>query len=101
MLVRSFTRRLGFKTTSNYPSYRILADNNGAHLHLNRVAEDWIVPGGNPFGVYLYTQKVDALAAELGDLLLQKPEHKPWGMYRSETLHLRKLGASPLGVFRA
>ena len=77
----AFYAKLGFKRDSNYPSYRILSDNNGAHLHLNKVAEDWLVSGGNPFGVYLYTQKIDALAASLGDLLLQKPEHKPWGMY--------------------
>ena len=53
----AFYAKLGFKRDSNYPSYRILSDNNGAHLHLNKVAEDWLVSGGNPFGVYLYTQK--------------------------------------------
>ncbi len=77
----AFYAKLGFKRNSNYPSYRILSDGNGAHLHLNKVAEDWIIPGGNPFGVYLYTQKIDTLAASLGDLLLQQPEHKPSGMY--------------------
>lgn len=77
----AFYAKLGFKRNSNYPSYRILSDGNGAHLHLNKVAQDWLVPGGNPFGIYLYTQKIDALAASLGSLLLQKPEHKPWGMY--------------------
>jgi len=77
----AFYAKLGFKRDSNYPSYRILSDGNGAHLHLNKVAEDWLVHGGNPFGIYLYTQQIDVLAASLRDLLLQKPEHKPWGMY--------------------
>lgn len=77
----AFYAKLGFKRNSSYPSYRILSDGNGAHLHLNKVTEDWVAPGGNPFGVYLYTPKIDALAASLGKRLLHKPEHKPWGMY--------------------
>ena len=81
MLVRPFTRNSvsrGIQTTLLTAFFRTAR----AHIiHLNKVAEDWLVSGGNPFGVYLYTQKIDALAASLGDLLLQKPEHKPWGMY--------------------
>ncbi|HWR16958.1 MAG TPA: VOC family protein [Terriglobales bacterium] len=77
----AFYGKLGFRRASNYPSYRILADGNGGHLHLTQAPEGWLVSGRNPFGLYLYTKNIDALAASLDGLLLHKPEHKPWGMY--------------------
>jgi hypothetical protein len=45
--------------------------------------EGWLVPGRNPFGLYLYLEDVDALAAEFRAEILGKtaPEDKPWGMY--------------------
>ena len=45
--------------------------------------EGWLVPGRNPFGLYLYTEHVDALAAEFRDEIIGEhaPEDKPWGMY--------------------
>jgi hypothetical protein len=78
---QSFYGKLGFAAKSVYPNYRILSDAQGADLHLNAVDDGWTVPGGNPFGVYLYTKDIDQLAASLGDLVVQQPEHKPWGMY--------------------
>ena len=40
------------------------------------------MPGRNPFGLYLYLEDVDALAAEFEDEILKSgPEDKPWGMY--------------------
>jgi len=77
----AFYKRLGFELKNQYPDYRLLADGKGAELHLTKAAEDWLVPGRNPFGLYLYTDRVDELAAEMGSAVLQPPEKKPWGMY--------------------
>jgi hypothetical protein len=41
----------------------------------------WLVRLHNPFGIYIYSEDVDELAASLGDLLLGTPEEKSWGMY--------------------
>ncbi|HEY4176100.1 MAG TPA: hypothetical protein VGM90_04690 [Kofleriaceae bacterium] len=79
--------RLGFHRPAdqNYEGYRMLSDGDGCELHLTNVAEaGWLVPGKNPNGVYLYTPRVDALAATMRDEIIEKakaPEHKPWGMY--------------------
>ena len=53
------------------------------HLHLTDAVEGWLVPGRNPFGLYLYTDDVDALAARFKGETLERhgPEQKPWGMY--------------------
>lgn len=77
----AFYARLGFGRQNDDPGYRILSDGNGGHLHLTAAVDGWLVPGRNPFGLYLYTDRVDELAALLSDLLLHKPERKPWGMY--------------------
>ena len=41
------------------------------------------MPGRNPFGLYLYIEDVDALAAECRNEIIgmTAPEDKPWGMY--------------------
>jgi hypothetical protein len=86
----AFYSRLGFaRTGSERPAdgepdtYRILADGRGAALHLTDAVKGWLVPGQNPFGLYLYSEDVDALAAEFAGETLERggPEHKPWGMY--------------------
>jgi hypothetical protein len=90
----TFYNRLGFRRPeSEKPAkgegegeddnYRILSDGQGGHLHLTDAVEGWLVPGRNPFGLYLYTDEVDALAAKFKGETLEKhgPEHKPWGMY--------------------
>ena len=84
-----FYNRLGFTRTDpnqrwEDDNYRILSDGKGGHLHLTRSVEDWLVPGRNPFGLYLYIEDVDALAARFPDEILgnrKTPEDKPWGMY--------------------
>jgi catechol 2,3-dioxygenase-like lactoylglutathione lyase family enzyme len=85
-----FYSRLGFTRVvreqvapGEADAYRILANGNGGFLHLTAAAEGWLVPGKNPFGLYLYTEDVDALAAAFGATVLEKngPEDKPWGMY--------------------
>jgi catechol 2,3-dioxygenase-like lactoylglutathione lyase family enzyme len=77
----AFYRRLGFSIKAKYESYRILAHQNGAELHLTSTVEGWVVPERNPFGVYLYTDNVDELAASLRDHIIGPVEDKPWGMY--------------------
>ena len=86
----AFYNRLGFsRPAEDRPAdpaddtYRILSDGKGGHLHLGPAVEDWLAPGRNPFGLYLYTEQVDELAAEFRDEILENhgPEHKPWGMY--------------------
>lgn len=43
----------------------------------SNAVEGWLIPGRNPFGLYLYTERVD----ELAKLFNATPENKPWGMY--------------------
>ncbi|WP_448663456.1 VOC family protein [Sphingomonas sp. CJ20] len=79
----AFYRRLGFAVASDYGHYRILADGRGWHLHLTH-APGWPPHiEGNPFGLYLYVEDVDAVAARVADLILApgKPEAKHWGTY--------------------
>jgi catechol 2,3-dioxygenase-like lactoylglutathione lyase family enzyme len=77
----AFYAKLGFRRRAIYDDYRILSDGKGADLHLTRAGKGWLIPGRNPFGLYLHAENVDDLAASLGDRVLHKPENKPWGMY--------------------
>jgi catechol 2,3-dioxygenase-like lactoylglutathione lyase family enzyme len=79
----AFYARLGFgRDGDDAPAdYRILADGRGGALHLTRAVEDWLVPGRNPFGLYLYVEDVDGLAAALDGALIHPPKDQPWGMY--------------------
>ena len=77
---------LGFYRShpDDYGDYRMLSDDLGAQVHLQRAVEGWLVAGRNPFGIYLYTSRVDVLARLLQTLILEPakvPEDKPWGMY--------------------
>jgi len=85
-----FYNRLGFerpdseRPPSGEPdTYRRLSNGKGGYLHLTDAVEGWLVPDRNPFGLYLYLEDVDSLAAEFHDEILGKsaPEDKPWGMY--------------------
>jgi len=84
----AFYNRLGFfqgeASRNEHDGYRMLSDGKGGHLHLNDAVEGWVVPGRNPFGLYLYTEDVDALAETMRDKIIEKEKratHKPWGMY--------------------
>lgn len=63
----AFYALLGFSKCGDYGDYRILRDDNGASLHLNKAPEGWLIPGRNPCGLYLYTENVAGLAARMGD----------------------------------
>ena len=78
-----FYNRLGFarpesqRPTRGEPdTYRMLSNGKGGFLHLTDAMEGWLVPGRNPFGLYLYLEDVDAAAQ-----FQKSPEDKPWGMY--------------------
>jgi hypothetical protein len=59
------------------------ASNRGKTNTAFTCMKGWLVPGRNPFGLYLYLEDVDGLAAVLQDKLSGRrgPEDKPWGMY--------------------
>jgi hypothetical protein len=50
---------------------------------LTPAVEGWLTPGRNPFGLYLYREDVDGLAAVFKGEILEKhgPSEKRWGMY--------------------
>jgi hypothetical protein len=83
-----FYNRLGFtRPDGDRPApgerdtYRMLSNGKGGHLHLTDAVEGWLLPGKNPFGVYLYLEDVDTLAHEFTGEMLGKhgPEDKPLG----------------------
>ena len=76
-----FYGRIGFRRSGGDDGYRILSDGKGGDLHLTAAVEGWLIPGRNPFGLYLYAENVDEIARDLGSLVLYPPEEKPWGMY--------------------
>jgi catechol 2,3-dioxygenase-like lactoylglutathione lyase family enzyme len=79
-----FTRPAGEKAAVGEPdTYRMLSNGKGGHLHLTDAVNGWLVPGRNPFGLYLYYEEVDELAREFKDEMIEMhgPEDKPWGMY--------------------
>jgi len=76
---KAFYIKLGFTVYHESAEYIIFGHANGAALHLTQAAEGWLVPGRNPFGMYLYVENVDELASVVG----VKGEDKPWGMYEA------------------
>jgi catechol 2,3-dioxygenase-like lactoylglutathione lyase family enzyme len=85
----AFYQRLGFsrpeadRPASGEDGYRMLSDGRGGFLHLTLAVEGWLIRGHNPFGLYLYTEEVDRLAAVFRGQTIERngPEDKPWGMY--------------------
>ena len=81
----AFYEKLGLSVVGDHGSYRLLEDGRGWQLHLtNESPEGWLMPGQNPFGLYLYTERVAELAEIVRDAILERekaPTHKPWGMY--------------------
>lgn len=86
----AFYNRLGLRRSPEvvandpHPDYRILQDAQGAQVHLTETVPGWVTPERNPFGVYVYTEEIDALAAAFSPDIIEhgkRAEHKPWGMY--------------------
>ena len=80
-----FFARLEFvhRGESRWDGYLLLTDSAGAELHLTRAVEGWVVPGKNPFGLYLFCEDVDGMAARFAGEVIERegPSLKPWGMY--------------------
>ncbi len=76
--------RLGFgiEDGHDFGDYRILGDGCGGWVHLTTPPPGWLVPGHNPFGVYIFTARVEELAVLLREEILEAAktaEDKPWG----------------------
>ena len=74
-----FCNRLGFarpdggrSAAGEADTFRMLSNGKGGYLHLTDAVEGWLVPGRNPFGLYLYIEDVDTLAAEFRDEIVGK-----------------------------
>ena len=80
----AFWERLGFTRTGGEDSYRIMTG-WGCEVHLTQAgADEWSVPAHNPFGVFIRTPDVDALAARVDDLIIRPGgilRHREWGIY--------------------
>lgn len=78
-LAQAFFERLGFEVDD----YRVMSDGFGASIHLTVAECGWLIPGRNPFGLYLYRKNVDALAEAFAGEIVEAdgPSVKPWGMY--------------------
>lgn len=81
----AFYARLGFARAegSDDPGYRILSDGQGGHIHLSSTVAGWVVPSRNAFGVYVYAEDVDRLAAAFSSEIIAgtSATDTPWGMY--------------------
>src|SRR3546814_11113988 len=84
----AFYEKLGLSVVSDHGSYRLLEDGKGWQLHLtNESPEGWLVPGQNPFGLYLYTDRVAEIAERMRDSILERekvPTHTPGVRYEFE-----------------
>jgi hypothetical protein len=79
---QAFFERLGFSLESgSRPDYRMLADGVGGFIHLSKAVEGWLQAGRNPFGLYLYREDVDGLAAKFAGETVGQPSDREWGMY--------------------
>ena len=82
-----FFIRLGFTAPSKeevhkWDRYIMLSHPNGSDIHLRELEpaeEGWLKPLKNPFGFYIYSEDVEALAVEFADEIIEsakKPEVK-------------------------
>ncbi|HEX6740957.1 MAG TPA: glyoxalase [Sphingomicrobium sp.] len=80
---QAFYEGLGFRSVSSpdFPGYRILRDNGGACVHLTEIDPGWVTPERNAYGLYFYSEDVDALAPKFG----RTAEPKPWGVREFST----------------
>ena len=80
-----FWQRLGFTRTGGAPEYVIMTGWD-CEVHLTQAGDGpWRVPAEhNPFGVFIRTAHVDAIAARIDDLIIRPGgilRHREWGMY--------------------
>jgi hypothetical protein len=79
-----FWERLGFARANTSPDYIIMAG-WGCEVHLVQAGDGpWRVPEINPFGVFIRTPDVAAIAARVDDLIIRPGgvlRHREWGIY--------------------
>lgn len=80
-----FWERLGFARTGGDSQYVIMTG-WGCEVHLTQAGDGpWAVPEEhNPFGVFIRTPDVDAIAALVDDLIIRPGgilRHREWGLY--------------------
>lgn len=80
-----FWERLGFARTGGAPDYVIMTG-WGCEVHLIQAGSGpWRVPQEhNPFGVFIRTPDVEAIAARVQDLIIRPGgvlRHREWGLY--------------------
>ena len=80
-----FWQRLGFARTGGDENY-IVMTGWGCEVHLIQAGDGpWRVPeNNNPFGVFIRTPEVDAIAARVDDLVIRPGgilRHREWGLY--------------------
>lgn len=80
----AFWERLGFARSGGDTNY-IIMTGWGCEVHLTQAGDDpWSVPEHNPFGVFLRTPEVAAIAAQVDDLIIRPGgvlRHREWGIY--------------------
>jgi hypothetical protein len=84
-MARLFWERLGFERTGGDELYLIMTG-WGCEVHLTQAGTGpWRVPAEhNPFGVFIRTPQVDAIAALVDDLIIRPGgilRHREWGLY--------------------
>lgn len=80
-----FWERLGFSRSGGEEQYVIMRG-WGCEVHLTQAGGGpWAVPEAhNPFGVFLRTPDVEAIAARVDDLIIRPGgilRHREWGLY--------------------
>jgi len=79
-----FWDRLGFARTGGDAGYVIMSG-WGCEVHLTQAGYGpWRVPQHNPFGIFIRTPDVEAIAARVEDLIIRPGgvlRHREWGMY--------------------
>lgn len=79
-----FWQRLGFAAVGGDHNY-IIMEGWDCEVHITQAgAGQWGVPEHNPFGIFIRTPHVDAIAARVDDLIIQPGgvlRHREWGLY--------------------
>jgi hypothetical protein len=80
----AFWERLGFARTGGADDY-VIVTGWGCEVHLTQAGSgEWRVPEHNPFGVFIRTPEVEAIAARVDDLVIRPGgvlRHREWGLY--------------------
>ena len=74
----------------------------GCEVHLTQAGDGpWRVPEHNPFGVFIRTPDVEAIAARVDDLIIRPGgvlRHREWGCMRSASTDLTAFSSGSAGL---